>query len=162
MGTVNVQIAGRAYDLACEDGQETRLGALAAMVNQEAQALARQLGTPGEARLLAMVALLMADRLDEAGVAAGAAEEAAAMRKALTTAQGERDALEAERDALREERDELRAEGETLRAERDALRQALEAAQASETPNLFDDATLAQLDAAADRLERVVDEAERT
>jgi len=154
MGTVNVQIAGRAYDLACEDGQETRLGALAAMVDQEAQALARQLGTPGEARLLAMVALLMADRLDEAGAAAGAAEAAAALRRALTAAQGERDALEAERDALREAHD-------ALLAERDALRQALEAAPATDTPNLFDDATLAQLDAAADRLERAVCEAER-
>lgn len=73
MATVDVTVGGRQYQLACEDGQEAHLASVAAMVDAEARALAKQIGVMGEARLLLMAALMIADKLKDAE-AAGAAQ----------------------------------------------------------------------------------------
>jgi cell division protein ZapA len=148
MGTVSVHIAGRSYDLACEDGQENRLAALASQVDRETQELARQMGALGESRLLAMAGLMLADKLDEAQSQRAdptALEEA---RQAIRVA-------EAARDAALAEAAQARAALNTALAERDAA-----PAEASPQINLFDEAALGRLDAASDRLESVLDGAE--
>lgn len=72
MADVTVEIAGTAYRLACEDGQEAHLTALAHEIDAEARRLKQRMArAPEEARLMLMVALLMADRAREAEVAAG-------------------------------------------------------------------------------------------
>jgi cell division protein ZapA len=66
MAQVSAHIAGRNYPLACRDGDEPHLLALAAGLDAKAQALTSQLGTMAEQRLLLMVALMIADELHEA------------------------------------------------------------------------------------------------
>ncbi|MEM7546122.1 MAG: cell division protein ZapA [Pseudomonadota bacterium] len=65
MAEVSIKVGGRHYQMACDDGQEGHLRALAARLDTEAQALAGS-GKISEARLMLMVALMMADQLDEA------------------------------------------------------------------------------------------------
>ena len=66
MAELDLMVAGRSYRLACDDGQEPHLQALAAMLDAEARALSAKGGIIGEARLLLMTALMMADRLHDA------------------------------------------------------------------------------------------------
>jgi cell division protein ZapA len=74
---LNVEIAGRSYRLACADGQEPHLIALAHEIDAEAQKLLKSLSAqPEEARLLLMVALVMADRARDAEAAASAGDGA--------------------------------------------------------------------------------------
>ena len=66
MGDVTLRVGGFDTRLGCADGDEPRLRALGAMVDDHAQ-MARQLD-PGttEARMLLMAALMLADQLGEA------------------------------------------------------------------------------------------------
>jgi cell division protein ZapA len=66
MGQVVLTLNGRVYRLACGDGEEERLQALAAYVREKVDALTADLGQIGEARLMLMSALLIADELFEA------------------------------------------------------------------------------------------------
>jgi len=66
MGEVTISVAGRAYQVICEDGEEERLSAIAGRVDLEAQAFGGQTPSLSEARLLLMCSLLLADKLDEA------------------------------------------------------------------------------------------------
>ena len=63
MPQVNVSIAGRSYLIACGDGEERRLGELAAALDARAQQLATSVGQVSDARLLVMTGLLMSDEL---------------------------------------------------------------------------------------------------
>jgi len=67
MGHITVSINDQTYSLACRDGEEDRLRTLAARVDETARDLSRRLGQVGEARLMLMVALLLADELEEGG-----------------------------------------------------------------------------------------------
>ncbi|MFN3614984.1 MAG: cell division protein ZapA [Rubrimonas sp.] len=78
MATVEVVVGGRPYQIGCEDGQERRIAALAAQIDQEVTAIARQVGAMNEARLLLMAAMTLADQLDEATDALAQARKAAA------------------------------------------------------------------------------------
>lgn len=69
-------IAGRAYALACADGEEERLEALAGRIDDEARRLSRGAAQISEARLLLMSALMIADKLDETETAMTAARQA--------------------------------------------------------------------------------------
>lgn len=81
MADVTVAIAGREYRLACEDGEEGHLRALARELDGEARTLlGRMSAPPDEARMLLMVALIMADRARDAEAAGGAGTQAAAER----------------------------------------------------------------------------------
>lgn len=62
MADVKLTIAGRPYDLHCEDGQESQLVQLAAVVDEKARAMAG--GT--EVRQLLFAALMLADDAQEA------------------------------------------------------------------------------------------------
>jgi cell division protein ZapA len=66
MAQIDILVNERAYRVACQDGQEERLLRLAAHLDREAQALARDLGQIGEARLLLLTALTVCDELFEA------------------------------------------------------------------------------------------------
>jgi len=61
--TVAVTIVGRTYELNCDPGQEDYLSSLAADVDGRATELLRLVGQVGDARLLVMVALSMADEM---------------------------------------------------------------------------------------------------
>jgi len=60
---VDIQINGKVYRIACEDGQEPRLRDLAVMVDAHVKDLVTQVGQVGDTRLLVMASLLVADEL---------------------------------------------------------------------------------------------------
>ena len=65
MAQVTVKINGYAYTVGCEDGQEEHLTAMAAEVEGRIDSI-KALGNPsGEARLLVLASLLMADELHD-------------------------------------------------------------------------------------------------
>jgi len=83
---VNVEINGRKYQIACDDGQEAHLTRLGNYIDNRVQELVAAVGQVGDARLLVMVSLLVADELSDAyaelEVARSADDGAAAMLRA--------------------------------------------------------------------------------
>ena len=81
VATVNIMVVGRTYEISCDEGQEEDVRALAAEVDRRAAELLKAVGQVGDARLLVMVGLMMADeiaelrRRDSAGGQQGAQEE---------------------------------------------------------------------------------------
>lgn len=65
MGTMNIQIYGREYPIACDDGQEAHLARLAQVVNERIRSLAQQMGRGPEAMMLIYTALMLADELED-------------------------------------------------------------------------------------------------
>ncbi|MFZ0846707.1 MAG: cell division protein ZapA [Pseudolabrys sp.] len=66
MATVNATIAGRQFRLACEDGQEDHLLALARDIDERIESLRKKFGEIGDTRLTVMAALMVSDELSEA------------------------------------------------------------------------------------------------
>lgn len=66
MTQIVATIAGRQFRLACEDGQEDRLQALAKDIDQRIIDLRRKFGEIGDTRLTVMAALMVEDELAEA------------------------------------------------------------------------------------------------
>ena len=71
MANIDIEVAGRRYNVACRDGEEQHLHSVAAMVNQRAQDAATALGSLTETRQLLFAALLMADDIKEMRAGAG-------------------------------------------------------------------------------------------
>ena len=63
MAQVTVLVNGRNYTLACEDGEEEHLTALAAFIDSRVAELGRQIGQVGDARLMLMASLVVSDEL---------------------------------------------------------------------------------------------------
>lgn len=61
MPLVNVMVNGRAYTIACDEGEEEHLRELAGVVDAKAREVLSSVGQVGDARLLLMAALLIAD-----------------------------------------------------------------------------------------------------
>ena len=70
MAQVTVRINGYAYTIGCQDGEEAHLEAMAGEVERRIDTIKATAGPSGEARMLVMAALLMADDLYEMGKAA--------------------------------------------------------------------------------------------
>jgi cell division protein ZapA len=66
MPQVSITINGRAYPVACDEGEEDRIRELARTIDGKVASFARQVGQAGEARLLVLAALVLADELAEA------------------------------------------------------------------------------------------------
>ena len=66
MADVRLSIAGREYIVTCKDGEEPRLQALGAMVDEMAREAGGPSGGLNESRLLLFSALLLADKLHDA------------------------------------------------------------------------------------------------
>ncbi|NQV80290.1 MAG: cell division protein ZapA [Alphaproteobacteria bacterium] len=66
MAAVDVVVNGRTYQVACDDGQEDHLVDLARYVDKRVAELAKTMGQVGDARLILMASLLVADELSEA------------------------------------------------------------------------------------------------
>jgi cell division protein ZapA len=63
MAQVTVLVNGRNYTLACEDGEEEHLTALATFIDSRVAELGRSVGQVGDARLMLMASLVVADEL---------------------------------------------------------------------------------------------------
>jgi cell division protein ZapA len=66
MAQVAVTINGRKYQIACDDGQEAHLTRLGDYVDKRIQELVAAVGQIGDAHLLVMASLLVADELSDA------------------------------------------------------------------------------------------------
>ena len=140
MSDVHFSIAGRSYDVHCEDGQEAQLLRLAARVDEKARAI--QGGT--EVRQLLFAALMLADEAQEALARVEKAEpQADSLRAAVALAES--------REA--QAREELRA----ALAERDALKAAA-VESAAPRPRGAHDRALLQI---ADRMEALARKVEQ-
>jgi cell division protein ZapA len=76
MAQVTLRINGYAYTLGCKDGEEKHLEAMGAEVSRRIEGVRAGAGPSGEARMLVMAALLMADDLFETRAKLRAAEAA--------------------------------------------------------------------------------------
>ena len=65
MAQVTLRINGFAYTLGCKDGEESHLEAMGAEVGRRIEGVRVASGPSGEARMLVMAALLMADEIFE-------------------------------------------------------------------------------------------------
>ncbi len=63
MAQVTIRINGYAYSVGCADGEENHLEAMARELDERVDGVKAVAGTAGEARLLVLAALTMADEL---------------------------------------------------------------------------------------------------
>ena len=75
MPEVTIHIGGRSFEVACQDGEEHFLHSAAKMLDDEAQALAAQIGRLPETRMLLMAGLLLADKTANLGERLSIAEQ---------------------------------------------------------------------------------------
>jgi cell division protein ZapA len=62
MPNVEIEIGGRSFEVACQEGEEHYLISAAKMLDTEAGALADQIGRLPESRMLLMAGLMLADK----------------------------------------------------------------------------------------------------
>ena len=89
---VTIRLNGTPYQIGCGPGEEARIEALGKDIEEVLQSLVGSVGQIGEARLLAMAALILADRAQDTsksaanggdeGVAAGEDAAAEALERA--------------------------------------------------------------------------------
>lgn len=65
MARVSITVNGNSYDITCADGEEQHILDLAGVLDGRVGELVTAIGQAGEARLLSMAGLLMADELAE-------------------------------------------------------------------------------------------------
>ncbi|USI73698.1 cell division protein ZapA [Sphingomonas morindae] len=65
MADVPIEVGGRAYTLACREGEQDRVRLLARLVDSRLTEARRAVGRGQEARELLLAAMLLADELDE-------------------------------------------------------------------------------------------------
>lgn len=103
MAEVTLFLNGRGYRIACADGQEPHIEKLGRFIDGKVQELVRQVGQVGDARLLAMASLMIADELAEArggiDAAGGQAKSADAAAEAIESVAKRIDALAARLEA---------------------------------------------------------------
>jgi cell division protein ZapA len=80
MAHVTVTIGGRAYRLACNEGEEPHLEGLARQIDDKISEIRSQVGEIGDQRLVVMAALTIADELFEARKAIDRLEKRAGER----------------------------------------------------------------------------------
>jgi len=71
MANIDIEVAGRRYNVACRDGEEEHLRSVAAEVDRRAQDATAALGSLTETRQLLFAALLIADDIKEIRAGAG-------------------------------------------------------------------------------------------
>ena len=62
MPEVTIEIGGRAFEVACQEGEQKYLHAAARLLDGEASVLTDQIGRMPEARMLLMAGLMLADK----------------------------------------------------------------------------------------------------
>ena len=71
MANIDIEVAGRHYNVACRDGEEEHLRSVAAEVDRRAKDAVTALGSLTETRQLLFAALLIADEMKEVRSGAG-------------------------------------------------------------------------------------------
>jgi len=118
MGQVRITLNGRGYDIACDDGQEEHVMRLANAMSERVNQLVAANGQVGEARLLLMAGLLLADDLHSARAKAAAQS---AREGAAETGEGDADKVDAVQQAYEYVADVFEQLSERLEAVADNL-----------------------------------------
>jgi cell division protein ZapA len=84
LGQVSLTVNGHPFAVTCEDGQETRIRRLGQYVDAKVAEFVKSLGQVGEARLLLLAALVVADELADANEALRAARGGTRAAEAVT------------------------------------------------------------------------------
>ncbi|HKL07094.1 MAG TPA: cell division protein ZapA [Roseovarius sp.] len=87
MPEVEIEIGGRSFEVACQEGEEHYLKAAAKMLDEEASVLTGQIGRIPEARMLLMAGLMLADKT------AGVQDKLRAMEDRMAEKEAELDQL---------------------------------------------------------------------
>ncbi|NEU12258.1 cell division protein ZapA [Methylobacterium sp. BTF04] len=96
MPQINVTIDGKSYRMACAEGEEAHLTALANGLDARVSEIRRSFGEIGDMRLQVMAALMQADELDEVKRRLATLEgETAALREKVDSADSVRATEEA-------------------------------------------------------------------
>ena len=96
MAVAIVTIAGRAYRLGCDEGEEKRLEELAAKIDAKIESIRGNFGEIGDQRLVVMAALEIADEAsDQTARLAELETETASLREQIDAAQRRETAIEA-------------------------------------------------------------------
>ncbi len=66
MAQVSLDVNGRKYTVACDDGEEERLYELSEYVDRHVKDLAQSVGQVGDTRLMLLAGLMISDELSEA------------------------------------------------------------------------------------------------
>jgi cell division protein ZapA len=85
MGQLTLRVNGFSYLVGCEDGQEAHLEAMAAAIQRRIDSV-KAIGQHGEARLLLLAALLLADDLHDKEAALGSLRAQAQLQVAMPPA----------------------------------------------------------------------------
>ena len=88
MAQVTVTIDGKAFRMACEDGQEGHLEGLASHLDARIKTMRQSFGEIGDLRLTVMAALMICDELHEARENVRTAETAMQAREAAVQGAG--------------------------------------------------------------------------
>ena len=92
MPHVSVNIAGRTFRMACEDGEEERLSGLAQKIDLKIAEMRAAFGEIGDSRLTVMAAITVADELAEAQRVNGALrDQIAELERARDVALAQKD-----------------------------------------------------------------------
>ena len=97
MAQISLTINGRLFAVTCEDGQEPRIRRLGQYVDAKVAEFVRNVGQVGEARLLLLAALVIADELADAEEVLRAAQNGSqeADAKAASAAEAMADGIHA-------------------------------------------------------------------
>ena len=96
MAHVNVTVSGRTYRMACADGEEAQLEALASGLDAKIGEMREAFGELGEMRLHVMAALTLVDEIAETrGRVARLEAEMARLRETLAARTGDEDGVAA-------------------------------------------------------------------
>ena len=75
MPDITINIGGRQFEVACQDGEESFLKAAAEVLDEEARLLTDQVGRLAENRMLLMAGLMLADKTVALEEAAGSSRQ---------------------------------------------------------------------------------------
>lgn len=124
MPALTIKIAGRSFEVACQNGEESYLETAAKMLDDEASVLGEQAGRLPESRMLLMAGLMLADKTAGFEERLKAAEAALAEKEAELETLRNAPAPEPEKvqvpvvpEAVTETLAELAARAESLAAE---------------------------------------------
>lgn len=87
MPEIEIEIGGRTFEVACQEGEEHYLKAAAKMLDEEASVLTAQIGRIPEPRMLLMAGLMLADKT------AGLQDKLRAMEDRMAEKEAELDQL---------------------------------------------------------------------
>ena len=107
MAKVTLTVNKRNYDISCDNGEEVQLTRLGEYVNRRVDELVAKVGQVGDARLLVMACLLLADELSEVYTELDAVKDENIVGATNTVAESELELMVARIESIAEKLEEI-------------------------------------------------------